>query len=86
MKIRANDPNKKNFDAYLGDRDELLKKHYGEHVAYCQGKRITINTSEDEAYKKAVNETEGGVILVQQIIPVEEEPIVRFRSPRLPKN
>tara|TARA_Y100000034_G_C6679063_1_gene298436 strand:+ start:100 stop:381 length:282 start_codon:yes stop_codon:yes gene_type:complete len=83
--IDPNDPNHSNIKTYLEERDSLLETNRGEYVAYHNGSRVDIGDDRDSLYEKVRSQVDSGVILVQQIIPEEEETVFRLRGPRLTK-
>ena len=79
------DINKTDIDAYEKERDELLKKHSGKYVAYSNGHRILIKVDEDILYREARKLVPHGVIMINKIIPRDQEPAYELRTPSFGK-
>lgn len=68
--------------AFVRERASLLHQYPGGYVAYHKGVRVAVGNNEDEVIEAAKEVAPPGILLVQQIIPEEQDRVVRFSSPR----
>ena len=61
------DPNYENSVAFEREREELVRDHGGQYVAYNDGKRLGIDKDEEHVYQEARKMVPRGIILVQEI-------------------
>lgn len=71
---------KKEFDFYLANQEELLKKYQGKFIVIKEEKVIGVFDSELEAYSSTIKTEEAGTFLIQECQPGNENYTQTFRT------
>ena len=71
---------KKEFDFYVQNQKELVKKYNGKFIVIKNQKVIEVYDSEAEAYQKAQEKNDLGTFLIQKCSSGEESYTQTFHS------
>lgn len=74
------DPNAENYRVFERERDELLTTCRGQYAAYHEGNRLYTGPDRNIVYAEARRQVPHGLIMVQPIVPKDEEPVFRISS------
>lgn len=71
---------KKEFNFYLANQEDLLKKYQGKFIVIKDENVIGVFDSELEAYSSTIKTEEAGTFLIQECQPGNESYTQTFRT------
>lgn len=80
--LPAEDPNYANLELFVRERPQLLITHRNQYVAYSAGVRVAIGHDFEAVAREAENRVPAGMILIEQIVPEADVPVVTFAGLR----
>ncbi len=61
-----------NLQAYLGMRDELVRKHHGKVAVFYQGRLVTVQDDVEKAIAYAKKKTNGRDFFVEELFSPQD--------------
>lgn len=70
----------KEYQYYLNNEKELVKKHYGRYLVIKNDQVIGNYENEKDAYDRSITDHKLGTFLIQRAVPENERPVQTFHS------